>query len=159
LWRAELRHAPADSPVIDGIRVFVPTTEAIEVLSLVDGSLLNVIDGWSVSAPMFNDGERLAATTRQGELVFGSALARGIEQRWSGAEPGMPPLVGGNSIVFTADDHRLMRTSLEETNRPEAWYEIGGTQRIAMPPVLRDGRVYVSVAGAGLVCLKAKSDE
>lgn len=159
LWQAEMRLPPVDSPVIDKTLVFVPTTEAIEIRSLVDGSLQKVVEGWSVSAPMFNDGERFVATTRQGEIVFGSALESGIERRWSGAKPGTPPLVGGNSIVFAADDHRLMRISLEEMNRPEPWYETSGKAPITMPPVLRDGRVYVSVAGAGLVCLKAKSDE
>jgi hypothetical protein len=52
-----------------------------------------------------------------------------------------------------------MRAALDGTQSPEVWYETVGARRIAVSPLLVDGRVYLAVAGAGLVCLEAREDK
>jgi outer membrane protein assembly factor BamB len=158
LWKSDLENTPCGSPAIVGTRVFVPTSQAMEIRSIVDGSRITTVENLGTRAPAFVDGNRVVGVTVQGELVIGSALGGVGTRRASGADSRWPPLVGADAIVFVDADGRLIRVLAAGSGQPEPWYEPGTGQKIVSPPVLRSGRVYAAVSGAGLVCLQSGNE-
>jgi len=157
LWKAGLSAAPADSPVIIQDNIFLATAKSIESHSLVDGALRTTFDGGPTSGPAFIDRDRIIHVARDGNLVFASPLAHTVRRRLPGVKPGTAPLVGSDAVVFVAADDSFAWLALDGTSRPQAWFATGDAKQMITSLLLRDGQVYVGVAGVGLVCLEARS--
>lgn len=157
LWQIPLSAKPTSSPMIVRTEVFVPTTESIEVHSLVDGALLHKLENGSQTASLFVDRDRVVATTSSGELLVGATGSRTALRRWSGTSPKITPLVGINAIVFASGTQGLIRLTVDDAGPPQPWFVPGDNKQINLSPVACDERVYVPVAGIGLVCLNARS--
>lgn len=158
LWQVNLAASAVDSPVIMHNQVFVPTFDGMEMRSLRDGALMRSSSGWHSEIETYIDPDRFIAVTREEELIVGNPFTSEVRRMRLGARPGRPPLVGTNAVLFIVDD-KIMRIVPDESKPPEHWFATPNGAPITQSLVLADGRVYVSVAGSGLLCLEGRRDE
>jgi outer membrane protein assembly factor BamB len=154
LWESGLRSAPVDSVVMSGRRIVAPTDQGIEVHSLLDGTLQSAVAAWLSSAPVYMDGSRIVGTSAGGEIIVAAGQSGNVQLRFAGARPGFPPLVAGNAVVFAADEFHLLRVTGGTVPFTQLWFDASQLGPMTQPPILRDGSVFLSISGAGLVCLK-----
>jgi hypothetical protein len=173
LWRCRLPRPAMTPPAVRGRKIYFADGAGIQVRSLIDGSDLGQIQG-DVSGPLYVAPDRYAFVGFGGELVLGdpsggAVTARlpgtvptdhrspitdhrsgAVLSRLPGAAPGTNPLVGFNGVLFRAPS-AIMAAGLQG-NEVRPWSQLGpGT--ITAAPVLVAGRVYLGMAGRGLVCL------
>jgi len=102
---------------------------------------------------LYVDPDKYVYVNANGHLVTGSPDDGSVLARTVGAVAGLNPLVGQDDIVFVGTAglsrvplRREAGTAVEQLGLLDA-------NRINTPLVLHDGRIYVGVAGRGLVCV------
>jgi len=157
LWSAPLTDAVEGRPVVVAARVLVGTSRGLESRSLLDGRL---VDGWTagggpVTADLARVAKSIVFVDADGRLVrvatrSGATVVRDLEGLAAST-----PLAGRDSVLLSAQ-HGLVRLVVDRADAdPELWASVEETGRLSTPPVLADSRVYVGVAGRGIVCLRA----
>jgi hypothetical protein len=149
LWTCPLPRPAMTPPAVRGRKIYFADGAGIQVRSLIDGSDLGQIQG-DVSGPLYVAPDRYAFIGLGGELVLGDPASGAVMSRLPGAAPGTNPLVGFNAVLFRAPS-AIMAAGLQG-GEVLPWSQLGpGT--ITVMPVLVAGRVYLGMAGRGLVCL------
>ncbi len=156
LWNVALTNPPLASPVIHETHIFIPTSEALERRSLVDGSLEKKLEGWASISSLFVDQEQMIGVTTRGEILRGTTGSAAVPRISAGADPKNIPVLGFDALLFSNDAGCLLRLPLAATGKPDSWYVPAENERIAQTLVLHDEQVYVPVAGRGLICLRAR---
>ncbi len=103
-----------------------------------------------VSGPLYVAPDRYAFINGGGELVLGDPTSGSVLARLPGAVPGANPLVGFNGVLFCASN-AILAADLQGRN-VRTFVELDLT-KITAKPVLHASRVYLGIAGRGLVCL------
>ncbi len=148
LWTSSLPRPAATPPAVCGKRIYFADAAGVQIHSLIDGQPLAQLEG-VVSGPLSVAPDRIAFISGGGELVLGDPSGCELA-RLSGATPGLNPLIGFNGVLFSAANAIMAADLPGRTVRTFA--ELGHVQ-ITAQPVLHAGRVYVGLAGRGLVCL------
>jgi len=152
LWRVSLDAAPTTAPVILNNRILLGTESGLDSRSLVDGHRL-----WRMAdagvASLYVDPDKYVCVNANGHLVVGSPDHGSVSFRHPGAVASQNPLVGRSDILFVGSAG-LSRVRLH-SEAGNAVEQLGllDANEITTPLVLHDGRIYVGVAGRGLVCL------
>ena len=152
LWRVTLDTVPTTAPAVHNDRILLGTNSGLESRSLVDGHRL-----WHMAddgiGGLYVDPDKYVYVNANGHLVTGSPDDGSVLARTVGAVAGLNPLVGQDDIVFVGTAglsrvplRREAGTAVEQLGLLDA-------NRINTPLVLHDGRIYVGVAGRGLVCV------
>ncbi len=149
LWTCPLPRPATTPPAVRGRNIYYADGMGIQVRSLIDGADLGQVQA-DVSGPLYVAPDRYAYISLGGELVLGDPARDTILARLPGAVPGTNPVVAFNGVLFCAPN-AMMAADLQggEVRR---WSQLG-PGRITAPPVLYAGRVYLGMAGRGLVCL------
>lgn len=149
LWTRPLLRPATTPPAVRGRRVYFADESGIQVRSLIDGADLGQIDG-DVSGPLYVAPDRYVFISRGGELVLGDPTSRRVTVRLVGAVPATSPLVGFNGVLFCTPS-AIRAADLQ--GREVRSFVAFTPARITAAPVLHAGRVYVGIAGRGLVCV------
>lgn len=149
LWRVPLDRPAATAPAVRGVRIFFADASGIQVRSLIDGRDSGPIAG-DVSGPLYVAPDRYAFVSRGGELVLGDPTSGSVTARLAGAALATNPLVGFNGVLFCTPNGIRAADLQGREVRPWADFGLG---RITAMPVLHANRVYLGIAGRGLVCL------
>ncbi|MBC8877305.1 MAG: PQQ-binding-like beta-propeller repeat protein [Planctomycetes bacterium] len=152
LWRVALDTAPTTAPSVRNNRIFLGADSGLESRSLVDGHRLWHMADDRISS-LYVDSDKYVYVNANGHLVTGSPDDGSVFTRTVGAVAGLNPLVGQNEIVFVGTTG-LSRVPLRR-EAVAAIEQLGllDANRINTPLVLHGGRIYVGVAGRGLVCV------
>lgn len=154
LWRVALEAAPRTSPAVADAIIYLGTARGLEARSLVDGG---PVPGWSVacggaSGEFALGRDVVAYVSDLGELVVAARLDGAVRTRVPGAVPGTSPLLGRQTLLYLGKDGLMQIATGESGAAPTAWVDLSGLGRPTSPMVAGGGRVYVGVAGRGLVC-------
>jgi outer membrane protein assembly factor BamB len=149
LWTCALEHPASTAPAVRGNRICLSDETGVQARSLVDGRLLWQSPG-KVSGPLYVDQDRFAYVSAAGEVVLGDAATGLIAARLAGAVRGTNPLVAGNGVLWRGPGGILSADLQGQNVHPfAAW----GPEAITAAPILHASRIYVGIAGRGLVCL------
>ncbi|NLF68083.1 MAG: PQQ-binding-like beta-propeller repeat protein [Candidatus Anammoximicrobium sp.] len=149
LWTRPLARPAATPPAVRGRRVYFADEAGIQVRSLIDGSELGQFRG-DVSGPLYVAPDRYAYIDLGGNLVLGESAGGTVLAQLPGAVAGTNPLVGFNRILFCTPGGM---TAADLQGRDPGPFVECSPFRITAAPVLHAGRVYLGIAGRGLVCL------
>jgi outer membrane protein assembly factor BamB len=149
LWRRELRRPAKTPPAVRGRRVYFADESGIQVRSLIDGAEIGQMEA-DVSGPLYVAPDRFAFVSRSGELVLGDPAGGRETCRLAGAVPATNPLVGFNGVLFCTPS--AIRAADLQGREVRSFVDVGPA-RITAAPVLHAGRVYIGIAGRGLVCV------
>jgi outer membrane protein assembly factor BamB len=149
LWTCPLSCPATTPPAVRGQSICFADATGVQFRSLVDGRDLGRV-AEDVSGPLYVGPGRYAFISRSGELVLGDPSDGRVVARVSGAVSSTNPLVAFNAVLFCTPTgiHAVDLQGREV--RPYA--DLGPTT-ITAPPVLHAGRIYLGLAGRGLVCL------
>jgi outer membrane protein assembly factor BamB len=152
LWQVSLDAAPTTAPVVRNNRILLGTDSGVDSRSLVDGRRLWRMADDGISG-LYVDPDKYVCVNANGHLIVGSPDHGSVSFRHPGAVASLNPLVGRNDIVFVGSAG-LSRVRLRrETGSTVKQLGLLDVNEINTPLVLHDGRIYVGVAGRGLVCL------
>ena len=152
LWRVPLDAAPTTAPVVHNDRILLGTDSGLESRSLVDGHRLWHTANDGISS-LYVDPDKYVCVNTNGHLVVGRPDDGSVFARTAGAVAHLNPLVGQNDIVFVGTAG-LSRVPLRrEAGAAVEHLGLLNGARITTPLVLHDRRLYVGVAGRGLVCV------
>lgn len=157
LWQSELLDAAQQPPVVFDDLVLIAAADGLERRSLVDGSLQKSLSLGPTRHVIFQNQDRFIASTRTGELAFGSIQAGSVKRYAVGLNADVIPVVGTNAVVYATTDNRLLWRVLEEGANGKTWFSPGLSRRYTAAAVLSDGRAYVSISGQGLLCLESRA--
>lgn len=149
LWTCPLPRPATTPPAVRGRNIYYADGMGIQVRSLIDGADLGQVQA-DVSGPLYVAPDRYAYISLGGELLLGDQARSTILARLPGAVPGTNPLVAFNGVLFCAPSAMMAADLQGGEVRP--WSQLG-PGRITAAPVLYAGRVYLGMAGRGLVCL------
>ncbi len=149
LWTCRLPQPAITPPAVRGVRICLADASGVHVRSLLDGQALAQAEV-AVSGPLYAAPDRFALISDQGTLVLGDSASGLVLARVPGAVPGTSPLVGFNGVLFCGRE--AIRAADLQGRNVRTWAELELT-RVTAQPVLHAGRVYVGLAGRGLVCL------
>jgi outer membrane protein assembly factor BamB len=150
LWTCSLDRLATTAPAVRGSRIYFADRAGVQARSLLDGRGIWQSAG-EVSGPLYVDRERFAYVSSAGELVLGAADTGAELSRLSTeATGGSNPLVAGNAVLWQGLRTMLAADLSGRNVRPFAVWEAGEPTAAA---ILHAGRVYLGIAGRGLVCL------
>ena len=149
LWTCPLPCPATTPPAVRGKSICFADATGIQFRSLIDGRDLGRVEE-DVSGPLYVGPGRYAFISRGGELVLGDPSGGRVVARVSGAVPATNPLVAFNAVLFCTPTGIQAVDLQGRGGRP---YADLGPATITAPPVLYAGRVYLGLAGRGLVCL------
>ena len=104
----------------------------------------------SARGPLYVDRDRFAYVDAAGKLVLGDAATGAIFARLADATCGGQPLVAGNAVLWRGPQ-AILAADLQGLNVRE-FFPLS-TEAITAAPILHAGRIYLGIAGRGLVCL------
>ncbi len=157
LWRVDMEAAPTTGPVLEKDMALVGTSDGLECRSLVDGRENKDFPPYygGVGSDLVLTPRVLAWVSQTGQLVVVSRVDPTQSRSVPGALEGVAPLVARGRLLF-ASREALMRFDPEaEGAKPEPWQDISWLGEPAGPMVLAGSRVYIPMAGWGLVCFGA----
>lgn len=158
LWQVPLDSAPITAPVVRNAHILIGTEASLESRSLVDGHQLWKMAGVGIRS-LYVDPDKYAYVDASGHLVIGRPDDGSVLSRSDGAFAGLNPLVGQGDIVFAGTDGLSRVQSHNQTVMAVQQLGLLNAEKINTPLVLHGGRIYVGVAGRGLVCLGAEPSE
>jgi outer membrane protein assembly factor BamB len=167
LWSCPLDQPAATAPAVRGNRIYFADPTGVQARSLLDGRRLWHCSG-GASGLLYVDRDRFAFLDAAGKLMLGDAatgsqlalisvhqrLVQGQEssdkspasrvQAWD------HPLVAGNAVLWPGPQ-AILAADLQGRNVRE-FFPLE-TDAITAAPLLHAGRIYLGIAGRGLVCL------
>lgn len=164
LWSIPLSHPPIAAACIVGDQIVVPTAAGVELHSLVDGSVLNIVGEDRVRRPLLTgdvdvlggtlyyldiDRQPIALDVATGRPQARSPLAFAPKQ-WT---------LAANRLLIH-DNARVYSLGLQGESQPEAWWSPVDGTAISGLIAISSGRVYGVMDGHVLVCLgEGRADE
>lgn len=158
LWRVPLDTAPTTAPAVRNDRILLGTESALESRSLVDGRRLWRIADGGING-LYVAPDKFVYVSAAGHLVVGDPQDGSVLSRTAAAVARLNPLVGQNDIVFVGPAGLSRIPLRREAGAAIEQLGLLDGNRIDMPLVLLDGRIYAGVAGRGLVCLGGNPDQ
>ncbi len=167
LWSCPLDQPATTAPAARGNRICFADPTGVQARSLFDGRRLWQCLG-AASGPLYVDRDRFAFVDAAGEIMLGEAatgaqlafisvhqrLVQGHESRDESSESRVQtwghPLVAGNAVLWPGPS-AILAADLQGRNVRE-FFPLA-TDAITAAPLLHAGRIYLGMAGRGLVCL------
>lgn len=154
LWRVELEAAPTTGPVLEKDLVLVGTGDGLECRRLVDGQPHKDFPPYygGVGSELVLAQRVIAWVSPTGQLVMVSRSDPTQSRTVPGALAGVAPLVARGRLLFAAREALMCFDTQAEAAQPQPWVDISWLGRPTGPMVLAGSRVYLPMAGWGLVC-------
>jgi len=157
LWQVQASRAASGSPVIIGNRLYVGTAGGLEVRSLTDGSLIDTRYGHmqGVAGDIVSRSGLLAFINGSGNLVITDSTDGSVVGTAPAASAHPAPLAARDRILYVGGQGLMTMRADAPGEAPETWMDTSWLGEPTTPMVADGARLYLGMAGWGIVCMGA----